>query len=147
MGAGVKPTSRTFGIRSARLLTLAGLWLLTATGCGSTEERENNPRPPSPINISVKIDDQRVAVSPTRFGAGPVVLYVANHSTASHNLTIDGPQVRQSVGPINPQDTATLKVNVRPGEHNLSVDGGNVRAADFSVGPERASGQNELLQP
>jgi hypothetical protein len=137
------------GIRSAGALAFAGVFvsLLVATGCGSTETRTNNPRPPSPINVGVKIDDEKISASPSRFGAGPIVMFVANQSTASHRLTLDGPQLRQSVGPINPQDTATLKVNVRPGEHTLSVNGGNVKARDISVGPERPSGQNELLQP
>jgi hypothetical protein len=120
---------------------------MATVGCGSTEERKSNPRPPSPINVSVKIDDEEVAVSPTRFGAGPIVLYVANKSSASHKLTLEGPRVRQSVGPINPQDTAAIKVSVRPGGYKLSANGGSVKPADITVGPERSSGQSELLQP
>src|SRR5688572_977954 len=96
---------------------------LAAYGCGDTDERTSNLRPPTPINVSVKIGDDRVSASPTKFGAGPIVVIASNQSSASHTLTIEGPQLRQSLGPISPQDTATLKVTVAPGEHTLSAGG------------------------
>ena len=49
--------------------------------------------------------------------------------------------------PISPRDTATLKADVTPGRYTVHVGGGAIRAARLRVGPERASAQNDLLQP
>jgi hypothetical protein len=121
---------------------------LAAYGCGGTDERTSNLRPPTPINVSVKIGDDRVSASPSSFGAGPIVMVASNQSSASHTLTIEGPQLRQSVGPISPQDTATLKVTVGPGEHTISTEGSeSVERASVNVGKKRPSAQNKLQQP
>jgi hypothetical protein len=121
---------------------------LAATGCGGSEERKSNPRPPATIEVSVEIGEQKVSADPAKLGAGPIVLVASNQSNASHQLTIDGPRLRQSVGPINPEDTATLKVSLRPGEYTVAADGTTaVRPAMLTVGPERTSAQNDLLQP
>jgi hypothetical protein len=138
----------TRGLWRHFVLLAPALSALAATGCGGSDERTSNPRPPVPIEISIEIGEQRVSADPAKLGAGPVVLLASNQSSASHQLTIDGPRLRQSVGPINPQDTATLKVNVRPGEYTVAADGSAaVRPARLRVGPERTSAQNELLQP
>jgi hypothetical protein len=119
-----------------------------AYGCGGNEERTNNLRPPAPINVSVEVGDEAISASPSSFGAGPIVLVVSNQSGASHTLTIEGPRVKQSVGPISPQDTATLKVTVAQGEHTLSIDDApGVSPKKLNVGPKRPSAQNQLQQP
>jgi hypothetical protein len=115
--------------------------------CGSSNDRDEN-RPPVPINISVQVGPQKVTVSPAKFGAGPITLLVANQSGASQTVTIDGPRVRQSVGPINPEDTATLKVTVQPGAYTLAAaEASGLRPARLTVGPERPSAQNTLNLP
>jgi hypothetical protein len=115
--------------------------------CGSSDDR-NKDRPPVPINVSVQLGAQKVTVSPARFGAGPITMLVANQSGASQTVTIDGPRVRQSVGPINPEDTATLKVTVQPGEYTLATaEAAGLRPARLAVGPERPSAQNTLNLP
>jgi hypothetical protein len=121
---------------------------LAAYGCGGNDERTSNLRPPTPINVSVRIGDDQISASPTKFGAGPIVVIASNQSSASHTLTIEGPRVKQSVGPISPQDTATLKVTVDTGEHTLSTDGSeSVEPATLTVGTKRPSAQNKLQQP
>ena len=101
-----------------------------------------------PINVSVQLGARTVTASPAKFGAGPITLLVANQSGASQTVTIDGPRVRQSVGPINPEDTATLKVSVLPGDYTLSAaEAAGLRPAKLTVGPNRPSGQNTLLLP
>jgi hypothetical protein len=120
---------------------------LTVAACGEGDDRNAN-RPPVPINVSVQMGARHVTVSPNRFGAGPITLLVANQSGASQTLTIDGPRVQQSVGPINPEDTATLKVTVLPGDYTLaSAEAGGLREARLTVGPPRPSAQNTLLLP
>jgi hypothetical protein len=115
--------------------------------CGESDNRNAN-RPPVPVNISVQLGARKVTVSPAKFGAGPITLLVANQSGASQTVTIDGPRLRQSVGPINPQDTATLKVTVQPGDYTLATDeAAGLKPAKLTVGPKRPSGQNTLLLP
>jgi hypothetical protein len=117
------------------------------SSCGGDDNRKAN-RPPVPINISVQLGARKVSVSPAKFGAGPITLLVANQSGASQTVTIDGPRVRQSIGPINPQDTATLKVTVGSGDYTVSTDEtARLRPARLRVGPKRPSGQNTLLLP
>jgi hypothetical protein len=139
--------SRARRSNAAALAVLAALpWLLSA--CGANEERTNSLRPPTPINIAVDIDDDKVSASPTSFGAGPITVIASNQSSASNTLTIDGPRVKQTVGPINPQDTATLKVTVDPGTYTVSTESaGSAKPATLNVGPKRPSAQNELQQP
>jgi hypothetical protein len=127
---------------------LLGL-VLVLSGCGGDDEgRASKLRPPSPIQISVVIGENSVSASPRKFGAGPISLLTSNQSRASHTLTISGPRLEQSVGPINPQDTALLRVTVQPGQYSLSADDSAVvRSARLTVGPKRPSAQNQLLQP
>jgi hypothetical protein len=134
-------------VNTVAVIALAML-SLPAFGCGGNDERTNNLRPPAPINVSVEIGDDEISASPSQFGAGPIVLVVSNQSSASHTLTIEGPRVKQSVGPISPQDTAALKVTVGPGEHTLSIDDAPaVKPERLTVGPKRPSAQNQLQQP
>jgi hypothetical protein len=135
-------------LRTAALLAVLCAAALTTTACGNNSDDRTELRPPVPINISVEIGTSRVTASPAKFGAGPIALLVSNQSGASQTLTIDGPQVRQSVGPINPQDTATLKVSVGSGEFTLAADqASGLKATKLEVGPARPSAQNQLLLP
>ena len=137
--------------RAAFVGAVAGFTLLAAmlgSGCGSGKERVSNHRPPSTINVAVEIGDVRVSVSPRRIGAGPIQVLASNQSTASHRLTIDGPAVKQTVGPINPDDTATFKVTLNPGQYTVSADDStSVTPGRLQVGPKRPSAQNQLLLP
>lgn len=124
-----------------------GMLAIVLASCGESDNRDKN-RPPVPINVSVQLGARTVTASPAKFGAGPITLLVANQSGASQTVTIDGPRVRQSVGPINPEDTATLKVSVLPGDYTLSAaEAAGLRPAKLTVGPNRPSGQNTLLLP
>ncbi len=139
--------------------TVAATVLVIATvgalvGCGSGADYTNDPRPPSPIVLTASIDDQRVSVSPQRFGAGPISLIVTNQTSTSQSVTLEsagkagsGPGIKQQTAPISPQDTATLKADVSPGRYTVHVGGDGIAAARLRVGPERASAQNDLLQP
>jgi hypothetical protein len=141
--------------RTAALVPLAVAGALALGGCGdSSADYKNDPRPPGPIIITGYIDDQRVSVSPRTLGAGPISLIVTNQTGAAQRVTLEsagatgsGPGIRQVTAPINPQDTATLKVDVKPGSYSVHVGGDAIRAARLRVGPERESAQNDLLQP
>ena len=147
--------SRENGSRAAvpaplRALALAALVALAcvAAGCGSDDEARSEERPPAPINISVNVDEKGITASPDRFGAGPITLLIANQSGAAQTLTLEGPRLRRSAGPINPKDTATVRLRVLPGEHTISAEeSAGLREARLQVGPVRPSAQNDLLLP
>ena len=128
---------------------------MVVSGCGGEDDDyANEPRPPAPIVVSASIGKDRVSVSPRSFGAGPITLIVANQTGRTHELTLETdeiggqePGIRQTSGPINPGDTASLKADLRTGTYRLGVDGGGIRAATLRVGDPRPSAQDELLQP
>lgn len=132
-------------------LIAIGLMAVAVAGCGSGGKYKNEPRPPAPIVLTAAISKDRVSVSPSSFGAGPVNLIVTNLTDAAQQVTFETSGgksgVLQQTGPINPRDTATLKVNVPTGGVTVRVEGTAIKAAQLKVGPMRASAQNELLQP
>ena len=134
--------------RSAALVALLVVAMLAVAGCGGDDEARSQQRPPVPINVSVLLGGQKITVSPAKFGAGPVTLLIANQSGAAQSLTIDGPRLRRSVGPIPPGDTATVKLTMGTGEFTISAEeSSGLEPATLTVGPPRESAQNQLLLP
>jgi len=125
---------------------------LLSSGCGEEDDYANEVRPPTPIVVGAAITDGRVSVSPRQFGAGPVTLIVTNQTQRAREVTLETDElggesggIRQSSGPINPGDTASLKANLARGTYRVSTDRGG--SASLRVGPSRPSAQDELLQP
>jgi hypothetical protein len=138
--------------RRAAAMAIAGLIALACTACGTTEERKNEPRPPTRIVLTGSISTDRVSISPRRFGAGPVSLVVANLTDTSQQVTLETidrgkPGVRQQTAPINPRDTAELRADLATGRYTVQATGGGIAAATLRVGRPRRSAQNDLLQP
>ena len=133
--------------RGRALLLLATLVVagLVVAGCGRNDFN-NDPRPPIPAEVSVKIASDGVAVSPKEFGAGLVNFTVANLTNETGSLAIHGP-VNATSDQVAPGDADTVKLQVKTGNYEASVDGIAVRPFNFTVGPERPSGQNDLLLP
>jgi hypothetical protein len=131
-------------------LAVSAAFVLSA--CGSSSSYKNQPRPPQTLVITASILPNKVSVSPTKFGAGPVSLVVANETDASQRISIvrqvnGQPQANEQTGPINPHDTATLKADVDEGDYEIRVEGDGIKPAKLSVGTARPSAQNDLLQP
>ena len=130
------------------------LGALVVAGCGSGKDYANRARPASPIVVTAAITPDRALVSPREFGAGPISLVIANETATSHRATLrtddigsSSEAIRQETAPINPHDTATIKVTLQQGTYVLEVDGGSTRPARIEVGPPRESAQDKLLQP
>ena len=134
--------------------------MLVATGCGSSQTFANRPRPPAPINLTVYINDARVSVSPNVFGAGPVTFIAANGASRAESLEIQsaGGSTLANTGPISPQATAQVRVDLTPGDYTVLTGGGgataaaralstSVQPAHLHVGPRRPSSGSDLLQP
>ncbi len=125
--------------------------MLGAAGCGEDDSYSNDPRPPSPIVLTASINKDKVSLSPSNIGAGPVSLVITNQTSAAQEITFgtaDGSAgFEQQTGPINPGDTATLKAVLTRGKVTVKVQSDAIDPAELKVGAERPSAQNELLQP
>ena len=136
------------------LLALVATVLIVGCGEDDTTEYGNEPRPPSPINVTAAIDDRRVRVSPTTFGSGPVVLIISNQSGAPQTVTFetdeiggDGGGIRRSTREIAARSTGQLEVDPPEGTYSLSASSSGIAPAQLEVGERRPSAQDELLQP
>jgi hypothetical protein len=127
------------------LFTAALVTALAVAGCGE-DDFENDPRPPVPAEVSVKIAKDGVGVSPREFGAGLVNFTIANLTRTPGTLAIHGP-VEANTQEIPPAGTETIKLDMKTGSYEATVSGLTVAPFNFTVGPERPSGQNDLLLP
>ncbi len=131
--------------------TLAAVGIVAFTaGCGA-EEFENNPRPPAPIELTARINDNRVIVSPTKIngepvGAGLANITISNQTLDEVQLDFTGPADRQT-DPIVPKGVLEFKINLDEGDYLVSANQPGVDDFEFEVGPERPSSENELLLP
>jgi len=138
-----------------RVAPLVGAAVAALVGCGTEDDYANKPRPPAPINVTASIGDDRISVSPPSFGAGPVVFIVTNQSGRSQDVTLATDTlgsgktgIRQSTGPINPQDTGQIQVNLEKGTYTVQVKSDTgIQPATLVVGAKRKSAQDDLLQP
>src|SRR3954466_6707411 len=138
------------GRTRAAMLVFASAALVA--GCGGSDKFKNDPRPPAPIQLTGVVTDKEVTISPKRVGAGPVILLVSNQTDKSHSITLEGGGTTDTVGPVNPLDTATLQSTLKPGTY--TVKAGSRQAAKkeiepgtLTVGQARSSSSNQLLLP
>jgi len=132
------------------MIGILGATAMIASGCGgSAGTFKNVPPPPEPINITGSINNARVMISPTSFGAGPVNLYVTNAASRSVSLTVRDANGRPvaAVQSINPQTPGEVKVNLAPGDYLVAASQPSIQPAELHVGSERASARNGMLQP
>jgi hypothetical protein len=137
--------------RTAQVVPCFAVASALVAGCGSSNDYKNEPRPPSPIVVTASISRDAVSISPKRFGAGPITLIVTNQTGASQQLTVEinsgQAGFKGRTGPINPHDTGQLKADLARGSYSVHVDGNSIRPGHLTVGRERPSAQNDLLQP
>lgn len=131
-------------------IVVAAITALSLAACGQQDDFANNPRPPAPINVSAYVSEQSITVSPDSFGGGPIVVTVTNQSEESQETIVESDgssRLKQSSGPINPGDTGQIKVLVKQGTYTLRTASGTVEPATMTVGEQRESAQNRVLQP
>jgi len=114
-------------------------------GCGASDN-PNNPRPATPIEISARVDSQRIQVAPDRFGAGLVNFTIANLSRSPVTFSVTGP-TQASTTPIQPGSPDYLRMDMKQGTYQVSAGKRQLKPARISVGPPRKSSQNVLLEP
>lgn len=145
-----------------RMIGVVGFSAVAVAGCGSIGGRAATAvRSPTPVNLTVYVNDSRVSVSPASVGAGPVVFIVTNQASRAEALSISsagGGHALASTAPINPQGTTQVAVNFRPGDYTIGTTGVGgtdaalsvtppIRSASIHVGHERANSSGQLLQP
>ncbi|MHB1570172.1 MAG: hypothetical protein ACYC0H_13340 [Solirubrobacteraceae bacterium] len=99
-------------------------------------------------------------MSPSRIGAGPVVLIVTNQARSAESLAVTdaGGATVASTAPINPQGTTKLSIDVSPGDYTIATAPrgrtdaqqsvpSRIRPARLRIGRERPSSGNQLLAP
>jgi hypothetical protein len=130
-------------------------------GCGGGKHFANEPRPPTPVNLTVYINNSRVLVSPSAVGAGPVTFIITNQSAQAQSVTVQptaGGSALATTAPINPQATSEVQVNFTPGTYTVGTNGAGgsdaaqaspsqIQSASLFVGPQRENSNSALLQP
>ena len=138
-------------MRVARLALLCAGAAVAVAGCGE-DDFENEPRPPVSINLTGVIQDRGVTVSPSDVEARPFEITISNQTDESHTVTLEGEAVEETVGPIQPQGTATIQKTLTPGSYEVRAGSAVATArqippAELTIGDKRDSSNDRLLLP
>lgn len=141
---------RKMRVRRAMLL-IAAIALVPALGCGNDDFRDD-PRAPVPTVLTGVIKPDKLIVSPSKVGAGPVEITISNQTNEAHTVTLEGASVEERVGPVNPQDVARIQktlergtYEVRAGAEQAAVK--EIAPARITVGKARAESNRRVLLP
>jgi hypothetical protein len=143
------------------MIAIVGTCAVGISACGTSGGRlPTRPRSPTPIALSVYVNDSRISVSPSSVGAGPVVFTVTNQARTAEALAISRSGRTTAIArtaPINPDGTTQVSVNFRPGLYTIATARAgtdaqlsrqaSIRSARIRIGRERPSSSNQLLQP
>ena len=132
-------------------VVVAGVGLALAvsvSGCGE-DDFENEPRPPSPVELTAAIDKRAVSIAPSDPAAGLVVITISNQTDEVTQLVLDGPgDDDPTSGDIEPLGTGSIKAALEEGEYQaIAGNSEEIEAAALTVGPPGESSQNDLLLP
>jgi hypothetical protein len=91
-------------------------------------------------------------VSPNKVGAGPVLITISNQTGEAHTVTLEGDTIKERIGPVQPQDTATIQKTLPRGEYEVRAGSAvavpkEIRPATLAVTTERKDSNNKLLLP
>jgi hypothetical protein len=144
--------------------TTRGVLLLTVValaGCGGGSHFANDPRPATPVNLSVYVNDKRVSISPSSLTPGAVTITITNQSSSSQAIEVvnaGGSSAISTTGPISPQATDQVTVSLPAGHYTVAVAPNRsteaaaatptgVAPASLTVHGQRPNSNNQLLQP
>jgi len=142
----------TFRKTRAYLALLLGGAAVVVSACGE-DDFENQPRPPVPLELTGVIQERGVSVQPSKgVGAGPILITISNQTDEAHTVTLNGAEIQERVGPIAPQDTATIQKTVKPGTYEVRAGSPEavereIPPAKLTVGPTRDASNDRLLLP
>jgi hypothetical protein len=134
---------------------MAGTLAATTAGCGE-DDFENEPRPPVPVELTGVIQEDKVTVSPNgrdgKLGAGPFLITISNQTADAHTITLEGDRITERVGPVNPEDTATIQKTLPQGDYEVRAGSQvavpkEIEPAPLEIGPERKDSNDRLLLP
>ena len=131
-------------MRRSFAAALIAIGAVTVAGCGS-EDFPNDPRPPSPVELSAKVDDGKVVLAPDEVGAGLAVVTVSNQSRDDVKLDFEGPTSASTE--IAAGGVGTLKLTLEQGDYEIGSGVNSIASGTLTVGEERESAQNDLLLP
>ena len=130
-------------------MTVAALAAALGVGaCGGEDDFKNEDRPAAPIEISARVSDEEVSISPSKpptVGGGLATITISNQSQDPVTLTLAGPTDEAS-NPIPPGGVGSMKAELAEGEYE--VTGGeesNAREDLLVVGPQ--PGHAPMVRP
>jgi hypothetical protein len=138
----------TSGSRGARAVAFVFACAVpfALAACGS-DDFPNDPRPPTPVELTAAIDSDSVTISPDDPGAGIVNITISNQTDEPTRLTLEGPTTATS-NEIAPGGTGSIKTTLEEGEYEAAAGAEiGIKPQKLTVGPERPNSTNELLQP
>ena len=129
----------------------AGIVVALVSSCGGGDFPRKT-REPVPVELTGVIQQNKVSVSPDKAGAGPILITISNQTEEAHTVTLEGESVRERVGPINPEDTATIQKTLSPGSYEVRAGSSvavptEIRPARLTVGRKRRDSNGRLLLP
>jgi hypothetical protein len=131
----------------------AGLAIAAAilAGCGE-DDFKNEARAPVREALTGVIQADKVTVSPSRLGAGPVEITISNQTDAEHSVTLEGESIVERQGPVAPGDTLTIQKTLSQGSYEVKAGSEKavpreIRPAVLRIGKERQNSNNDLLLP
>ena len=144
-------------------ITLGVLLLVTTTlaACGGGSKFADQARPAAPIDVSIYVNDQSVSVSPATVTPGTVTFTITNQSSNAEALDVTpagGSTATTSTGPISPQATDQVSVDLRAGQYSVGIAPANAAQAATAapagitsglqtVQGHRANSNGQVLQP
>jgi hypothetical protein len=139
---------------------------VTVAACGGGSHFANKPRPASPINVSVYINDQRVSVSPNAVSPGLVAITITNQSSSAQSIEVVpvgsnggcSTAGHACTGPISPQANDQVTVDLSDGQYTVGIAPNSATEAAaatptgvapglLTVQGKRSNSNNQLLQP
>ena len=93
-----------------------------------------------------------MTVSPNKVGAGPILITISNQTNEAHTVTLEGSTVKERIGPVQPEDTATIQKTLARGDYEVRAGYGvavpkEIQPAKLTITKERRDTNNDLLTP